>query len=140
MEEHCQQRLPLFLTVIFTPWLAGGCWRAVYGSGSSFGAFSGALSVSILLEISFYHRSKESELKNYAMEVERRQALILQEQIQPHFIFNAMDSIRDLCETNPSAAADGMDSLSEYLRQILTRCHRTNQSRSRGKWNIFRRM
>ena len=114
-----QQRLPLFLTVLFPLWLAVGYWRAAYGSVAAFGAIPGAMSLSLLLEIGFYHQSKEVELRNYAMEVERRQMLVLQEQMRPHFIFNAMDSIRDLCETDPAAAADGMGSLSDYLRQNI---------------------
>ena len=114
-----QQRLPLFVTVIFPLWLAVGYWHAAYGSGAAFGTIPGALSLSLLLEIGFYHQSKEAELRDFAREVERHQALVLQEQMQSHFIFNTLHAIHDLCETDPASAAIGVDRLAGYLRQNI---------------------
>ena len=41
-------------------------------------------------------------------------------QIQPHFLYNSLSSISELCETNPQKAQQMTDDFAEYLRYNLT--------------------
>ena len=51
-------------------------------------------------------------------ELDRRMS-ILQAQIKPHFIFNALASVRSLVHTEPDAAARAIDALTRYLRSTI---------------------
>jgi len=69
----------------------------------------------------YYRRSLESERKQYQLEalmkeVEYRQ---LKAQINPHFLFNALNSIRALIEVNPGLARNAITQLSDLLRSSL---------------------
>ena len=57
---------------------------------------------------------KEQELENQ----EQRIAVMLS-QIQPHFIFNVLLSVKYLCKTDPDAAGDVIDNFARYLRRNL---------------------
>lgn len=56
---------------------------------------------------------REQELKN---ELHQSQITILLSQIQPHFIYNTLSSIRYLCKVNPVLAQKSIDDFSLYLR------------------------
>ena len=49
----------------------------------------------------------------------RGKVQLLADQISPHYIYNSLQSIRGLCETNPGKARDALDAFSEYLRGNL---------------------
>ena len=66
-----------------------------------------------------YRCAQEAELLQRASDLEHRQAVLLQEQIRPHFLFNVLSTLRELCETDPTLAAAGMDNLSGYLRENI---------------------
>lgn len=44
---------------------------------------------------------------------------VLQAQIEPHFLFNTLASVRSLIRTEPARAIDTINALSEYLRSTL---------------------
>ena len=46
----------------------------------------------------------------------RDQALLMNVQMQPHFIFNTLSAIEALCETDTQAAMESIENLSGYLR------------------------
>lgn len=56
---------------------------------------------------------KEMELQN------TRAALVLS-QIQPHFLFNSMAAVMDLCDTDPQEAKDALQELSDYLHYKIS--------------------
>ncbi|MGE5431057.1 MAG: sensor histidine kinase [Syntrophomonadaceae bacterium] len=60
---------------------------------------------------------KESELKTYAREAELKS---LKYQINPHFLFNSLNSISSLTITDPSKARQMTIKLSEYMRTTLS--------------------
>ncbi|MCU7492498.1 MAG: sensor histidine kinase [Bacteroidota bacterium] len=60
---------------------------------------------------------KESELKSYAREAELKS---LKYQINPHFLFNSLNSISSLTLTDPSKAREMTIKLSEYMRMTLS--------------------
>lgn len=49
----------------------------------------------------------------------RTQAAFLASQIQPHFLYNTLTTIQELCYTNPLQAADTVVRFSNYLRQNI---------------------
>ena len=49
----------------------------------------------------------------------RTQAAFLASQIQPHFLYNTLTTIQELCYTNPPQAADTVVRFSNYLRQNI---------------------
>lgn len=49
------------------------------------------------------------------------QLAILQAQIEPHFLFNTLASVRSIVLTEPERAAATIDALSDYLRSTLPR-------------------
>jgi hypothetical protein len=49
------------------------------------------------------------------------QLTVLQAQVEPHFLFNTLASVRSLIATEPARAAQTVDALSAYLRATLPR-------------------
>ena len=66
--------------------------------------------------------SQRIEAEKHAMEVklQESQISIMLSQIQPHFLYNTLNSIYQLCETNPMRARFLVSSFSEYLRNNLS--------------------
>ena len=54
------------------------------------------------------------------MKLQESQISIMLSQIQPHFLYNTLNSIYQLCETNPMRARALVNSFSEYLRNNLS--------------------
>ncbi len=66
--------------------------------------------------------AKELEAEKQAMEMKLQEShiSIMLSQIQPHFLYNTLNSIYQLCETNPMLARSMVNSFSEYLRNNLS--------------------
>ncbi|NBA86325.1 sensor histidine kinase [Emticicia sp. CRIBPO] len=86
----------------------------------------------ILLYVSYAYTN---ERKNDAIEriklqtsVEASEAKILRAQMNPHFMFNALNSIRALIVENPQKAQTGITQLSNILRSSLVADRRTTVS------------
>ncbi|MBR6027765.1 MAG: histidine kinase [Clostridia bacterium] len=77
--------------------------------GLVYSASLGLVQILLALENSRVIRQREEEL-------DIRQARLLVDQIRPHFISNALMSIRELCYTDPEAAAARIDDFAGYLR------------------------
>ena len=74
----------------------------------------------------FYYQRKENEEKSMAekltsekLDMELR---YLKSQINPHFLFNALNNIYSMVYTHDNNAADGVLKLSEMLRYVLVDC------------------
>lgn len=59
-------------------------------------------------------------LEETAREQERRMAL-LQAQLRPHFLFNALASVRSLVDSDPQRAGTAIEALTRYLRATIPR-------------------
>ncbi len=71
----------------------------------------------IIYYMGFQERTiKEAELKNLVTEAELRS---LKFQINPHFIFNSLNSMSALTEINPKKAKQMILKLAEFLRYVL---------------------
>lgn len=66
--------------------------------------------------------AKELEAEKQAIEMKLQEShiSIMLSQIQPHFLYNTLNSIYQLCETNPMLARSMVNSFSEYLRNNLS--------------------
>lgn len=66
--------------------------------------------------------AKTIEAEKQAMErkLQESQISIMLSQIQPHFLYNTLNSIYQLCETNPMRARSMVNFFAEYLRNNLS--------------------
>jgi len=69
----------------------------------------------------FFKKQKDYELNQSSLKSQLLDAKInaLQAQMQPHFLFNALNDISALVDESPVKAQDGIADLSEMLRQTL---------------------
>ena len=65
-------------------------------------------------------RRIEEEKRAMELKLQESQISIMLSQIQPHFLYNTLNSIYQLCETNPMRARALVNSFSEYLRNNLS--------------------
>jgi len=70
----------------------------------------------------FFKKQKNYELKESHLKTQLLDSKInaLQSQLQPHFLFNALNDISSLIEINPDKSQDAIADLSELLRQTLS--------------------
>jgi two-component sensor histidine kinase len=73
----------------------------------------------------FHRRFQERERRAVALESSLARARLhtLQAQLQPHFLFNALNSITALVRQNPPAAEEMLTSLSDLLRLALSQAN-----------------
>lgn len=80
----------------------------------------------VVVAVAFYYQRKENEdkiiadkLKSEKLDMELR---YLKSQINPHFLFNALNNIYSMVYMRDDNAADGVLKLSEMLRYVLVDC------------------
>ncbi|MCX6216024.1 histidine kinase [Spirosoma sp.] len=78
-------------------------------------------SVSTLISISLLTASRLHQIENDQLQAELRQ---LKAQIQPHFLFNTLNSIYALAIRQDEQTADAIVKLSEFMRYIIRDAHR----------------
>jgi len=115
----CQEVLSVrevvcWIAYIVSP-LTGILFSPEYGPGIIYSSFA----IAILFVFIFEHSHKEKE--NAAIEVQLTQsrAKLMVSQIQPHFMYNALNSIYYLIEQNPETAQEAVSDFSDYLRQNI---------------------
>ena len=96
-------------------------WRAILGG-----------LVYLVLVLIYYLVSNNQKLQERAQQEERLKSLVreaelnmLKSQINPHFLFNSLNSISSLTMSNPEEARDMIIRLSDFLRYSLK--HRENE-------------
>ena len=62
----------------------------------------------------------KAERQEMELKLQESKISIMLSQIQPHFLYNTLNSIYQLCETNPMLARRMVNSFSEYLRNNLS--------------------
>ena len=67
----------------------------------------------------------EAEKQAMELKLQESQISIMLSQIQPHFLYNTLNSIYQLCETNPMRARSLVNSFAEYLRNNLSTLEET---------------
>lgn len=85
-------------------------------------------SILLTLWLSFYYtylfieKSRKEEIKNLQFEASKNEIELknLRAQINPHFLFNSLNSIKALIEIDKTEAKDAITKLSNLLRQSIT--------------------
>ncbi len=72
----------------------------------------------LIMYISIHVRSESAELEKKA-EMEKIQTELIMSQIQPHFIFNSLTTIKYLCADNSALAMEALTKFTKYLRRNL---------------------
>lgn len=83
--------------------------------------FTISLWTAIYVGVHWFLRWRDSEIQRLRLEVLARDAQldVLTAQIQPHFLFNAMNVLRALIQENPARARDLVTELSDLMRYAL---------------------
>jgi LytS/YehU family sensor histidine kinase len=96
-------------------------WRGIFGG-----------MIYLVLVLIYYLASSSQKLQERAQQEERLKSLVrdaelsmLKSQINPHFLFNSLNSISSLTMSNPEEARDMIIRLSDFLRYSLK--HRENE-------------
>lgn len=85
----------------------------------SLGVLLAAMTVSyVIMYISIHVRGEQAVLEKQA-ENEKTQTNLVMSQLQPHFLFNSLTTIKYLTGNNPTLAAEALGYFSEYLRKNL---------------------
>lgn len=105
-----KRRIPL-ASYCFLPMLAGAVQLRFYGLSLT----NMAALLSSLLIFSYNYFEQSREVSRQELELENARAALVLAQIQPHFLFNSMAAVMDLCDTNPGEAKDALQELSDYL-------------------------
>lgn len=78
-----------------------------------------AFSVALLLLYEFVHTEQLRHMKEMELQLSETKFAVLVNQIQPHFMYNTLNSIYYLCEQDPSAAQQAILDFSGYMRANL---------------------
>lgn len=78
----------------------------------------------------FFNKSRIEEIKNLQLEAYQNQILLnqLRAQLNPHFMFNALNSIKALVEEYPLEAKKAIERLSVLLRSTLSKLDKVNST------------
>lgn len=68
------------------------------------------------IEILVHYKEQQKLLKEKENQLIENRISIMLSQIQPHFLFNSLGAIRELCKQNPEQAREALDDFSDYLR------------------------
>lgn len=89
----------------------------------TYGTWSALLSgwVAIYVAVHYFDRHRRSEVEKLRLEILSREAQLsaLRAQLNPHFMFNCLNSIRALVIENPDRAQSAITELSNLLRRSL---------------------
>ena len=80
------------------------------------------LIVFMFLEVKQVVINHQASIKNKQLkeELEKSNIAIMLSQIQPHFLYNSLTSVMDLCDTNPKQAKSAIADFADYLRGNLS--------------------
>lgn len=99
-------------------------WDYIYGSaifGTDYNFFLYFCMIAIVYAYYFFQKQKDYELKESNLKTQLLDSKInaLQSQLQPHFLFNALNDISSLIDESTEKSQDAIADLSELLRSTL---------------------
>lgn len=98
-------------------------WEATFPYRIGTGVFSYGLIVLTYYLFLSLHRLSEKNVKEARLEslVRETELKMLRSQINPHFLFNSLNSVSSLTVTDPDKARDMVIKLSEFMRYALSK-------------------
>lgn len=78
-----------------------------------------AVALSLLLAYAAMQEKQEQELTAKKLELAESQSRMLSSQITSHFMFNSLQTVRELCVKDPARAAKAIELFSDFLRGSL---------------------
>lgn len=98
--------------------LAGGGLASVYYIGER-------------RRVAEYTARRDVEILRAARDAADIRLAVLQAQVEPHFLFNTLASVRSLIDSEPQRAAQTIDALADYLRATLPRFRQADVEEAR---------
>ena len=99
--------------VLYHTYYSGVCYKVTYVVMLIFFLFYGVKQVLLDHQAS----TKNEKLK---IELEQSRISVMLSQIQPHFLYNSLTSVMDLCDSNPKQAKAAIADFADYLRGNLS--------------------
>lgn len=118
---HYKNSHSMLLVLILAPFVLALFLSQINPRGAGnyvrYGIFASAV-LHFLEMIRFYSIQKRVEAERIQIEKEliESRVVVMQSQIQPHFLYNSLSTIQILCEKNPKLASEAVDHFSKYLR------------------------
>ena len=75
---------------------------------------------SLLVLYTSFYSEQNLRFSQQELELQNTRAALVLSQIQPHFLFNSMAVVMDLCDTDPKEAKAALQELSDYLHFKIT--------------------
>jgi signal transduction histidine kinase len=102
-----------------------------------YGLVGGGVALRRYLQEPALHAAADRERELAALRLRHRDLdahlAVLQAQIEPHFLFNTLASVRSLIATDPAAATQTIDALVDYLRATIPRIRATGADSTLGQ-------
>ncbi len=97
------------VTILIQPWMKAGTT-----------VVNLATLASLLVLCASFYSEQNRRISQQELELQNARAALVLSQIQPHFLFNSMAVVMDLCDTNPQEAKAALRELSDYLHFKMT--------------------
>lgn len=112
---------------VILPRVPGDPWLLVVVAGTLFLTLkSGKVLFDVARWLYFHAREQADAAERARAEASTAQLTALQAQVNPHFLFNALNTIAALVRTDPHAAEATTENLARVLRRTLDRTRRTD--------------
>lgn len=132
--------LPLQLVFVAKTYLPGDSWVAIGPQVEAFARFIPYLHWTSITAVYFavvavkiWQQSQararawaqaQADALELRLKLEQQRGLALRAQLEPHFVFNALNAISAMVRTDTNVALDGIQGLSDLLRYALTASER----------------
>ncbi|MBR5579274.1 MAG: histidine kinase [Lachnospiraceae bacterium] len=97
----------------YSMYYSGRCFKITYVAVLIFFLLKGAKQVLLDHQASLKNKKLKEEL-------EQSRIAVMLSQIQPHFLYNSLSSVMDLCDSNPKQAKAAIADFADYLRGNLS--------------------
>ena len=77
------------------------------------------VSLSVMLVYYFIHLQQIMDVREQELRVDKNRVTATLTRLQPSFLYSTLDTIRDLCDTDPAAAQQAVAEFAEYFRGNL---------------------
>lgn len=108
-----------FIATFFGKWQGGLISKHMFFAGFIISLIIIPRTISVYINSALKTKQLEAEQQALKLELQESRISIMLSQMQPHFIFNTLNTIYHLCELDPASAKSTINSFSEYLRNNI---------------------